>query len=240
MSEQQRFLMRGSIQETWDRIAADYDQQRDRESVYISCIKQTIAAIIKSRTGGAVLDAGCGTGMTTLPLTSYFNTIFALDFSLESLKVLKAKPGSDAICTVQADIQKLPFPTGFFDAVLCANTVNHLPRDLQEVAIAELIRVTKPGGRIVVSVHHYSRGKQRRGWIKEGKPGQSGIDYIFRFLPEEIASLLLGASISSAGYYDLKRIPVIGPRIQNLTAKWLGPILARWGFGHMLIAVINK
>jgi SAM-dependent methyltransferase len=241
MHDEQKYIAGGSTPETWDRLADDYDRQRERNSIYSACTSYAVTAVSKPDRGGFALDAGCGTGMTTLPLASHFAGVVALDFSRESLKMLMAKVGCTAVFPVQADVRQLPFRNGTFDAVLCANTLSHLkPGVPQKSAVSELIRVAKPRARIVASVHHYSRSKQRSGWIKEGKPGQAGVDYVFRFHPEELKSLFPTANILSVGYHRLNRVPFLGVRVQNLVARWFGSFLARWGFGHMLVVVLNR
>src|SRR5262249_25930628 len=67
----------GSSHRVRDEAAPEYDRHRRGDPVYSSCIDVATRAISKRR-GGIVLDAGCGTGLTTLPLLPYFKTIVAL------------------------------------------------------------------------------------------------------------------------------------------------------------------
>ena len=86
----------------------------------------------------------------------------------------------------------------------------------------------------MVSAHHYSRFKQRRHWVKEGRPGQPGIDYVYRFTREELAELFPHAAFRAAGFYALPA------RVQNLMARWMGRPLGRIKVGHVLIAYGQK
>lgn len=52
-----------------------------------------------------------------------------------------------------ADICDLPFKTGYFDLVICSEVLEHIPND--GLAMAEIIRVVKPGAPLVVSVPRY-------------------------------------------------------------------------------------
>ena len=79
----------------------------------------------------------------------------------------------------------------------------------------------------MVSVHHYNRWKRGQGWIKEGKPGQAGIDYIYRLEQTELAALFPGARIAAAGFAG---------RIKSRVWPLFSGIAARLGLGHMLIA----
>lgn len=235
----------GSSPGIWDEAASSYDEHRSGDPVYLLCVRAVVRASFRGKAGGTVLDTGCGTGLTTLSLFEHFHDVVAVDFSLGSLERLRTKPGAKAVRLVQADIRRLPFPDESFDAVVCANTLQHLrPGRPQQQAVEELLRVARVNAPVVVSVHHYSRAKRRRGWIKEGKPGQPGIDYIFRFSRSELKALLPGARISGIGFgrwFDrLARVPVAGRMLQAFVARASGPCAAKLGYGHMLLAIRRK
>ena len=128
----------------WDRGASVYDASRQTDSVYVSCMRQSTSAI-PTRVNFC-LDAGCGTGLSTSFLTSKCTLVVAVDYSFESLRVLKAKEFHN-VFPVQADLRFLPFKESIFDASVCANTLQHFkPDGSQENAVAELRRVTKTDG----------------------------------------------------------------------------------------------
>jgi hypothetical protein len=68
---------------------------------------------------------------------------------------------------------------------------------------AEIMRTLKPGGRYVVSVHHYGVEKQHAGWKKEGVPGgdRRNSGYIFCYTRAELAALFPDARIRAMGFY---------------------------------------
>jgi hypothetical protein len=114
-------------------------------------------------------------------------------------------------------VTRLPYAAGAFDRALCANTVQHLPTAaLRRRCVAELARVTRRGGRVVVTAHQWSLPKRRAGWKKEGRPG--GRDqpaFIHRFDLAEFHGLLASAlaveSVSGAGFplpYRYKLAPL--------------------------------
>jgi ubiquinone/menaquinone biosynthesis C-methylase UbiE len=218
---------RSSTADTWDALAADYDIERHTDRVYDACVRQAVADL-KPR--GVVLECGCGTGLATghLLTAPRVTAVHAVDFSEHMLETVRRKFPSDHIETTRADLRQLPYPDGTFDCVLAANVLQHLAPSDQPRAAEEIMRVLRPGGRYSVSVHHYSADKQQRGWEKEGKPGQPGVDYIFRYSRDELARLFPEARIRAVGFY--------GWPAQMLITRTVGHVLARFGHGHMISA----
>ena len=100
----------------------------------------------------AILDVGCGTGVfaariaEALPLAS----ICGVDLVDDMLTGGSARWHSlrDRALPVQGDSERLPFQDGAFDIVTCANSFHHYPH--QDRAVAEMHRVLKPGGRLLL------------------------------------------------------------------------------------------
>ena len=224
-----------STSDTWDRAAASYDTEREQDAVYQACVA-AVARAVQDRNPRRLLDVGCGTGLTTLPLCRAGRTVVAVDFSLASLAVLRNKTAAPPV--LQADVRALPFLAETFDVVLCANTLQHLRPDQQVLAVHDLERLVAPGGALVVSVHHYSKAKQRAGWIKEGRPGQPGIDYIYRFAAGDLRRILPEAHITAIGFGEWPWLPAAAQK--ELSHSVAGPYLAKQGYGHMLLAVQQR
>ena len=91
-----------------------------------------------------------------------------------------------------------------------------------------------------VSVHHYSKSKRKSGWIKGGKPGQPGIDYIFRFTRDDLLTLLPDSLTRGVGYYGFLKVPFFGSRLQNILATLIDRAAALFEYSHMLMAVTKK
>jgi ubiquinone/menaquinone biosynthesis C-methylase UbiE len=116
---------------------------------------RAIIARIRARPGDgplAVLDVGCGTGVfaarirAALPRTR----VWGVDLVAAMLDQGRSRWCSDTapIAAVQGDSERLPFRAGAFDVVTCANSFHHYPH--QERAVAEMYRVLKPGGRLIL------------------------------------------------------------------------------------------
>jgi len=105
--------------------------------------------------GERVLDVGCGSGAVTRTLAQRVapgGRAVGLDASTALLKVareLANKAGLGAIIEFKdGDCRALPFPDASFDAVVAATTLSHVPDPRR--ALAEMVRVTRPGGRVGV------------------------------------------------------------------------------------------
>ena len=116
---------------------------------------ETAAVVVGAVPDGArlVLDAGCGPdpGAATMLARRPGTTVVALDIGLGTVRLARAKAALEGVrlLPVVADVERLPFRDGAFDAVVCDDTVEHLPDDLE--GVRELRRVTAPRGRVVLA-----------------------------------------------------------------------------------------
>lgn len=97
-----------------------------------------------------VLDAGCGNGLFTVPLSAHARQVYGVDFTEELLHDLKAnlppRPPAN-LRLIQGDLRCLPFPDEFFDSIVCYSTLYYI-RELDRV-LGEFHRVLKRGGRAI-------------------------------------------------------------------------------------------
>ena len=104
--------------------------------------------IIKELVGnnkGRLLDCGCGEGHLLKKLNG---EKYGIDVASIALK--RAKERNPDAKILKGDITNLPFDDGFFDVVTCSEVLEHIPN--YKTAISEIIRVTKEGGRMIISV----------------------------------------------------------------------------------------
>jgi SAM-dependent methyltransferase len=94
-----------------------------------------------------VLDAGTGAGTLALALSPLVGEVVGVDIVPELLAA--ARNGAPSNVTfVEADATRLPFDDGSFDVACSRRTLHHVARP--ELALAELARVCRPGGRVFV------------------------------------------------------------------------------------------
>ena len=134
----------------FDRQAAEYDA---RDTVYysregkISC--RDIAAKLRDVPYEALLDVGCGTGFLIDLLAKQNPARYAgLDLSPKMIRVAEGKQIEGAEFVI-GSADKLPFPDCSFDIVTCSQSFHHYP--YPERAMAEALRVLKPGGLYILS-----------------------------------------------------------------------------------------
>ena len=105
--------------------------------------------------GEHVLDVGCGTGevaMRAKARSGPTGSVTGIDPAPEMIAVARqkaARAGLDVDYRVAA-VEALPFADACFDVVLSSLMMHHLPADLKPRALAEIRRVLKPDGRLVV------------------------------------------------------------------------------------------
>lgn len=106
-------------------------------------------------TGGAVLDVGCGTGTLALLAKAEAGDkgrVCGIDPAPEMIDVARHKAvhkKRDLEFQIAA-IESLPYPDGTFDVVLSSLMFHHLPPELKRRGLAEVYRVLKPGGRLLI------------------------------------------------------------------------------------------
>jgi ubiquinone/menaquinone biosynthesis C-methylase UbiE len=93
------------------------------------------------------LDAGCGTGSLAFALASFVAEVVGVDTNTEYLEAGRADAPSN-VRLVEGDVTALPFGYGEFELACCHRVLHHVRRP--ELAVSELVRVTRPGGRLFV------------------------------------------------------------------------------------------
>ncbi len=150
--------------------------------------------------GEKILDVGCGTGVFTADLLAAGSQVTGLELSLPMLRRAGKKASGRPFHMVQGDMRRLPFATGSFDKTMSVTAIEFLDEDAQS-AVAQMFRVTRPGGLVVVaSLNSLSPWAARRR-AAAGRDHQIFTHARFRS-PSEMAELVpLPASIRTAVHF---------------------------------------
>ena len=113
--------------------------------------------------GEQVLDLGCGFGRHAFEAYRRGAHVVAVDRSTEEVEQVTSMframaqtgeaPAGTLARAVRADLLALPFPDASFDVVMASEVLEHIPAD--EIAMAEIARVVRPGGRVAVTVPRF-------------------------------------------------------------------------------------
>jgi ubiquinone/menaquinone biosynthesis C-methylase UbiE len=149
-----------SSQETWDAFFSDFYLRvhaggEDREAVREQALAAT--ALSGCPAGGEVLDVACGFGRHAVPLAQEGYRVTGVDRSAPLLAEAQRRAGADARWPrlVEADYRELPFADASFDAALNLYTsIGYLGDEEDARVLAEIARVLRPGGRLVIETMH--------------------------------------------------------------------------------------
>lgn len=146
-----RISLRELRMKIWDILSPLYDLF---ETAYNGKCYKGIADEIKLHVceNDVVLECACGTGLLTMPMAQICKELIATDYSDGMLKQTRKKVGKYVNTKIQkASILDLPFEDDKFDVVVAANVI-HLVDD-PAMALSELERVCKPGGKLVIPTY---------------------------------------------------------------------------------------
>ena len=105
---------------------------------------EMILSAAGERIPGDILENGCGIGLYVERLRSNEGQVFGLEFDLDRARQAK-EAGGDILGGAG---EHLPFPEGSFDLILSNEVIEHVEDD--RMAVQEMVRVLKVGGRLVL------------------------------------------------------------------------------------------
>ncbi|MEW1837304.1 class I SAM-dependent methyltransferase [Nonomuraea angiospora] len=136
----------------YDRMAEGYTAENETSLVNAYYERPAMLELAGNVAGRRILDAGCGSGPLFAALRDRGAIVTGIDASAGMLEQARQRLGADADLQVADLASPLPFPDEAFDDVT-ASLVLHYLEDWGPT-LAELRRVLKPGGRLLVSVDH--------------------------------------------------------------------------------------
>ena len=154
---------------------------------------RVLRPLIGRVTSTSLVEIGCGTGRRLAALAEHAARVVGIDVCSGMLAIAGKKRVLSGRL-VRADAGSLPLPDECFDVVLSSLSLGYFP-DLKR-AIHEMARITKPGGKIIVSDMHPAALES--GWSRSFRHGSTVID-IEHFAPSieniEKAALQCGLKV---------------------------------------------
>jgi 2-polyprenyl-3-methyl-5-hydroxy-6-metoxy-1,4-benzoquinol methylase len=159
-----RQMNQPQIHEAWEKTYRTAENERFFEEAYDDFVRR-----IGQPPGSRALDIGCGICANSIRIARRAYIVSAADYSEPIL--IQARDNvfrqglADRITIAREDILNLSYPSDHFDLVLCWGVLMHIPS--AERAVSELVRVTKPGGFLVleeINQHAPEAWLMRIGW----------------------------------------------------------------------------
>jgi len=165
-------------------------------------LRQRTAYLAQLQPGEQVLDVGCGTGTLAIEVARRVGP---------AGRVAGVDPGTEQIARARSKaarrhvpidfqigvIEQLPFPDQTFDVVFSTLMMHHLPAGVKRQGLAEIARVLKPGGRLVIA--DFTHKKERQGQAARFHAGGSRMHD-------------LAAIVSDAGFDQMETEEMRPPR----------------------------
>jgi SAM-dependent methyltransferase len=134
---------------TPDRFARTAERIAEHQDARAAELADRVRSFVLPRGDERALDVGTGAGALALALAPLVREVVGVDRVPELLALARERArGLADVTFVEGDAESLPFEDGSFDLVGTLRTLHHVPRP--ELVVAELARVTRAGGRILV------------------------------------------------------------------------------------------
>ncbi len=167
--------------------------------------RERLIAPVRLQPGESVLDVGCGTGTLALVAKRQVGNgaVAGIDASPEMIQRARHKAGRASLQLKfeVASADALPFPDGSFDVVLCTVTLHHLRRSMRSAAVAEMRRVLKPSGRVLLADFVFGKKRTVAGLLH----------HHIGMKPDELTQLAEAAGMrvidaGGLGFWDLRYV----------------------------------
>jgi SAM-dependent methyltransferase len=207
--------------------------------------------------GRCVLDVGCGVGMYTAAFLRETPHVFGVEVERE--RALEAQERAAGVA--QALGERLPFPDAAFDVVYSHEVLEHVADD--RACAAEMVRVTRPGGRVLVFVPNRLYVLETHGVFWRGRYHFGNVPLV-NWLPTPLRNrlaphvrvyttgglrrLFAGLPIHVVHHtqifpgYDniVARAPALGRTLRAITYALERTPLRVFGLSHLLVVEVNQ
>jgi ubiquinone/menaquinone biosynthesis C-methylase UbiE len=225
-----------SLQKGYDEEARRYDARRYHSAegrLFNDLELRILAESLRPREGMTILDLPTGTGRLSVGLSRLGARVVGGDISGGMLRAAAAKAGSDGLSRIhfaQMNAGKLPFADNTFDGVISFKFFHLIPNDVKATLLGEMIRVLKPGRKLIVEFNSPFYGGVLaflRYYFRKKHPGGMRMKCLF---PDQVHTLFkdvevtgkFGVKLPLSGYLG----SVLGQPTVEAFNLWFGRIPA--------------
>jgi ubiquinone/menaquinone biosynthesis C-methylase UbiE len=145
--------VKGQVAAHWDRRAAHFDEDFGHSiatAAERAAWNRILDLVVPPGSALDALDVGCGTGFLSLELAARGHRVTGVDLAPAMLAAARSKAAAQGLAArfEEADAEALPVAAESFDLVISRHVLWTLPHP--EAAIADWIRVLRPGGRLAI------------------------------------------------------------------------------------------
>jgi len=180
--------------------------------------------------GGKILSAGCGNGMDVVELREQ---------GFQSVGFDLYPPAAQAAPWVTiARAHSIPFETASFDAALCLEVIEHIPQTERSAVSKELLRVTRPGGFIIIATpNRYFPADEHASWLRIHSPFRDDT-----LSAKELEGLFgrKGRTLTGKRYFQFERFGVFGAGINKAVTLFDNSLLHRSALNPHLFLAFQK
>ncbi|WP_240911693.1 class I SAM-dependent methyltransferase [Thermococcus sp. LS1] len=140
----------------FDSWAESYDEDVMRND-WIHTDYEEVLRLVAEKAKGVVVDIGCGTGniLRFLKCERYIG--------VEPSRGMRVKfRGKHGFEPLDGHFLRIPLPNGTADAVISTYAFHHVPDEEKEAALKEMLRILKPGGRIIIGDVMFESEEEKR------------------------------------------------------------------------------
>jgi SAM-dependent methyltransferase len=239
-------VAKADVQAMFDALALEYVRTRERQFSFVA--QKRLALDMLGEARGRILEVGCGPAVMAPELLAMGLEVHGVDLSREMVHRARQRMAGHPLekrCRFAVgDVEDLPYPDGFFDALLAMGVLEYVPT--YQRALQSVVRVLKPGGIAVftlpnrASPYHLARGAcegLRAGMrrLRRRRPAAACAQRLclpWRF-DRQLAQAGLLPEDSAACNFVLFPLKELAPRLSDSANRLLHP-MARRRFARLL------
>jgi demethylmenaquinone methyltransferase/2-methoxy-6-polyprenyl-1,4-benzoquinol methylase len=173
------------VERAFEKLAPYYDAI----CVPISGVREQVADLLASREGSRILDVATGTGTQAFAFAKRGHDVVGIDLSEAMIRVAQDKNRDGKVSFEVADATHLAYPNDSFDVSSTSFALHDMPLAIREKVLMEMVRVTKPGGTILIV--DYGLPKNRLGrWLIYHLVALYEATYYTEFIQSDLRGLL--------------------------------------------------